>query len=98
MVAKAGMPQAHESEVETLDSKRVAADTWHISVRFGPDVLRNGMDPLSILRYLGTDPQAFAASFDRMKIVEGTSIQRAERTWVQSVRETKIDGEKVLLG
>src|SRR5690606_18990404 len=27
---------------------------WHISVRFGPDVLRNGMDPLSILRYLKT--------------------------------------------
>ncbi|NEX62321.1 chemotaxis protein CheA [Noviherbaspirillum galbum] len=27
-------------------------DGWHISARFGPDVLRNGMDPLSILRYL----------------------------------------------
>ncbi|MBS4096821.1 MAG: chemotaxis protein CheA [Sulfuricella sp.] len=32
----------------------VAADTWHISLRFGPEVLRNGMDPLSFLRYLGT--------------------------------------------
>jgi len=30
------------------------ADLWHISVRFGPDVLRNGMDPLSFIRYLGT--------------------------------------------
>ena len=29
-------------------------DCWHISVRFGPDVLRNGMDPLSFIRYLGT--------------------------------------------
>lgn len=28
------------------------ADHWHISLRFGPDVLRNGMDPLSFLRYL----------------------------------------------
>lgn len=27
---------------------------WHISLRFGRDVLRNGMDPLSFLRYLGT--------------------------------------------
>ncbi|WP_226503518.1 chemotaxis protein CheA [Pseudomonas sp. MWU16-30317] len=27
---------------------------WHISVRFGPDMLRNGMDPLSFLRYLAT--------------------------------------------
>jgi len=30
------------------------ADLWHISVRFGRDVLRNGMDPLSFIRYLGT--------------------------------------------
>lgn len=30
----------------------VAADTWHISLRFGQDVLRNGMDPASFLRYL----------------------------------------------
>jgi two-component system chemotaxis sensor kinase CheA len=27
---------------------------WHISVRFGADMLRNGMDPLSFLRYLAT--------------------------------------------
>jgi len=30
------------------------SDLWHISVRFGRDVLRNGMDPLSFIRYLGT--------------------------------------------
>lgn len=30
------------------------AEHWHISLRFGPDVIRNGMDPLSFLRYLGT--------------------------------------------
>lgn len=29
-------------------------EAWHISVRFGPDLLRNGMDPLSILRFLRT--------------------------------------------
>ncbi len=27
---------------------------WHLSLRFGPEVLRNGMDPLSFLRYLST--------------------------------------------
>ncbi|MFV1943607.1 chemotaxis protein CheA [Pseudomonas luteola] len=27
---------------------------WHLSLRFGPDVLRNGMDPLAFLRYLNT--------------------------------------------
>jgi len=39
---------------ELPDGDPVAADHWHISLRFGPDVLRNGMDPLSVLRYLGT--------------------------------------------
>ena len=31
-----------------------SADNWHISLRFGRDVLRNGMDPLSFIGYLGT--------------------------------------------
>jgi len=32
----------------------VAPGHWLISLRFGTEVLRNGMDPLSFLRYLGT--------------------------------------------
>ncbi|KUM55202.1 chemotaxis protein CheA [Rheinheimera sp. EpRS3] len=32
----------------------MANENWHISVYFGADVLRNGMDPLSFLRYLAT--------------------------------------------
>ncbi len=32
-------------------------DCWHLSVRFGVDVLRNRMDPLDILRYLQTKGQ-----------------------------------------
>ena len=32
----------------------VECDHWHLSLRFGPDVLQSGMDPLSVLRYLGT--------------------------------------------
>jgi two-component system chemotaxis sensor kinase CheA len=35
------------------DGAAVAADLWSVSLRFGPEVLRNGMDPLSI-RYLTT--------------------------------------------
>ena len=30
------------------------SDAWHLSLRFGPDALRNGLDPLSFLRYLGS--------------------------------------------
>ena len=29
-------------------------DRWHISLRFGRNVLRNGLDPISFIRYLGT--------------------------------------------
>ena len=29
-------------------------DNWHISLRFNPDVLKNGMDPVSLIRYLCT--------------------------------------------
>ncbi|WP_312243428.1 chemotaxis protein CheA [Stutzerimonas nitrititolerans] len=29
-------------------------DDWHISLRFGPNVLRQGMDPMGFIRYLGT--------------------------------------------
>ena len=46
-----GMVDA-ESEVETSGGGVVNTDCWHISVRFGPHMLRGGMDPLSFLRYL----------------------------------------------
>lgn len=32
----------------------VRSDAWHVSLRFGRDVLRNGMDPLSFIRYMET--------------------------------------------
>ncbi len=42
-----------KSPVEVLSEGRpVQTDNWHISLRFSPDVLKNGMDPLSFLRYL----------------------------------------------
>ncbi len=40
--------------VARIPTGGVTADHWHISVRFAPDVLKNGMDPLSFIRYLGT--------------------------------------------
>lgn len=37
---------------EESDPQPNASNCWHISVRFGRDILRNGMDPLGLLRYL----------------------------------------------
>ena len=42
------------AEVEASGGGVVNTDSWHISVRFGPNVLRGGMDPLSFIRYLGS--------------------------------------------
>jgi two-component system chemotaxis sensor kinase CheA len=39
---------------EVCADDSVASDLWHISLRFGQEVLRNGMDPLSFLRYLNS--------------------------------------------
>jgi two-component system chemotaxis sensor kinase CheA len=50
--AAEGVPAERPARVE--GGGAVASDTWHISVRFGRDVLRHGMDPLSFLRYLAT--------------------------------------------
>ena len=60
------LTQKHDA-VATVDialddvdaTERIAVDDssidhWHISVYFGVDVLKNGMDPLSFIRYLGT--------------------------------------------
>jgi two-component system chemotaxis sensor kinase CheA len=43
-----------DAAFERLVAAGGGADHWHISLRFGPDVLRNGMDPLSFIRYLAT--------------------------------------------
>ncbi|MDF3933767.1 chemotaxis protein CheA [Pseudomonas citronellolis] len=50
------VPPANEYQgrVDVLEAESVSSDLWHISLRPNPDVLRNGLDPLSFLRYLET--------------------------------------------
>ncbi|MDK2124053.1 chemotaxis protein CheA [Parachitinimonas caeni] len=52
-VVSVASPEPQEATA-TREADTVASDHWHLSLRFGPDVLRNGMDPLSFIRYLGT--------------------------------------------
>lgn len=50
--ATESLPETTDAALE-LDGLGIAtSDCWHISIRFGRDVLKNGMDPLSFLRYL----------------------------------------------
>lgn len=45
---------SQEIFLESDGGGQVETDNWHLSLRFGKDVLRNGMDPLSFIRYLAT--------------------------------------------
>ncbi|OFZ67703.1 MAG: chemotaxis protein CheA [Betaproteobacteria bacterium RBG_16_56_24] len=47
-------PAPQEPVVESMGGGVVSSDAWHISLRFGKDILRNGMDPLSFIHFLGT--------------------------------------------
>jgi ABC-type lipoprotein release transport system permease subunit len=69
--------------------KRAAAPEFWAGFEKEPltqlEFLENRIAPLAtdadmlFLRYVGTDPAAFARSFDRMKIVDGTAIPPGER-------------------
>ncbi len=59
VLQQAGLAQTLQTaQAEAPASAATAAlangDTWHISLRFGIDTLRDGFDPLSFIRYLGT--------------------------------------------
>ncbi|MCX8017379.1 MAG: chemotaxis protein CheA [Rhodocyclaceae bacterium] len=46
------MPEASVATVERAGGDTAISDCWHISIRFGRDVLKMGMEPLAFLRYL----------------------------------------------
>ena len=50
----ASLPEQGEQDVESVGGGVLTNDAWHISVRFASHVLKNGMDPLSFLRFLAT--------------------------------------------
>ena len=50
-VASVGDGVTHEASADDLLGA-ASTDLWHISARFHQDVLRNGLDPLAIVRYL----------------------------------------------
>lgn len=46
------VPEASIGTVERTGGDTMISDCWHISIRFGRDVLKMGMEPLAFLRYL----------------------------------------------
>lgn len=51
-VSPAPAGEAPETEMPDGNDPQVNNENWHLSLRFGVDVLRNGMDPLSFIQYL----------------------------------------------
>ncbi len=49
---KSAPPTMPVAVVERAGGDTALSDCWHISIRFGRDVLRMGMDPIAFLRYL----------------------------------------------
>ncbi len=43
-----------EPEIESSGASMEGPDNWHLSLRFDREILKNGMDPISFFRYLGT--------------------------------------------
>jgi two-component system chemotaxis sensor kinase CheA len=52
--AKAAPSVTTAAAPAAVGANSAASPNWHLSLRFGPEVLRNGMDPLSFIRYLST--------------------------------------------
>jgi len=48
----AGAAEPAASTADTAPAGEPGVTQWHISARFGPETFRNGMDPLSIAKYL----------------------------------------------
>ncbi|MDH4027742.1 MAG: chemotaxis protein CheA, partial [Nitrospirota bacterium] len=57
---------------DTGSGRTVENENWHISLRFGPDVLRSGMDPISFINYLARlgEIQSIATLTDSMPPAE----------------------------
>ncbi|TCD22490.1 chemotaxis protein CheA [Pseudomonas sp. IC_126] len=53
-VADVPVPAVNDAPVAFASGCSGGNESWHISVRFGPDVLRHGMDPMGFIRYLET--------------------------------------------
>jgi two-component system chemotaxis sensor kinase CheA len=46
------LSESSGGRIERENRDNATTDCWHISIRFGKDVLRGGMDPMAFLRYL----------------------------------------------
>jgi len=104
-------PAPSETPVEEIprDGQGVESDTWHLSIRLAPDVLRAGIDPISLFRYLAKlgeickietldDRLPDIASMDPEECHLGFEVQfrgHASRQALESVFEFVAEGSSI---
>ena len=74
----------------------VETDNWHISLRFGQNVMRDGMDPLSFLRYLSTlgEIVSITTMFDALPLADEMD---AESCYLGFEIDFKSDADKATI-
>ncbi len=67
-----GPDNDEKTEDDLAHVKRVENDYWHLSIRFSEEILQNGMEPISLLRYLGTvvEIHTITAVTDKLPTIE----------------------------
>jgi len=68
------MPAVHEARLAASGGGLLEGDYWHLSLVFGRDVLKNGMDPISFIRYLSTIGDIVSLRVDDSELPELNAI------------------------
>jgi two-component system chemotaxis sensor kinase CheA len=87
------MPAVQEPRLDASGGGPIEGDYWHISLGFGPDVLRNGMDPISFIRYLSTIGDIVSLRVDDSELPELNAIN-PESSYLSFSIEFKSEADK----
>ncbi|ODV12639.1 MAG: chemotaxis protein CheA [Thiobacillus sp. SCN 64-317] len=91
--ADAAMPAVHEARLAASGGGLLEGDYWHLSLVFGRDVLKNGMDPISFIRYLSTIGDIVSLRIDDSELPELNAID-PESCYLSFSIEFKSEADK----
>ncbi len=91
--ADAAMPAVHEARLAASGGGLLEGDYWHLSLVFGREVLKNGMDPISFIRYLATIGDIVSLRIDDSELPELNAID-PESCYLSFSIEFKSEADK----
>ncbi len=87
------MPAVHEARLAASGGGLLEGDYWHLSLVFGREVLKNGMDPISFIRYLSTIGDIVSLRIDDSELPELNAID-PESCYLSFSIEFKSEADK----